>query len=342
MGNEFAHVYEKRIGPLQQAYIPYIQYYPPKVDLPYKGPGRENILKNFRPDLIVASTKKHALVKLKAPGSHHPDGSEVLWVAEIDREGNFQQWSENSWQRMADDPEIVFALQEKMIEASKSGQTTYLYFGCLENKQINEQVHLKDALASVDVPHDHLVNPIDSEKYRDSTINLMELGPGNQDEARRINLFANMAGEVALLYWKHIIEDFSNNKIEFKQKLQAIDGGSVFYDRTFFGFPSLLDAVNQILELQKHITSDGWLKFCHEIIQGAPTMQIDEYLINFFKQSAVINCFFTIPSQADKIQGGVQNDDSLVWAAPFSTATVLQAIKGQEIKRLYKPTGLVA
>jgi len=322
--------YQNRLEQLQNLALPIYTAFNGTVSLPSAEKSPQGVLENIRQIGIVRlSTNKHALVDLPNPLSHQPNGSsKTLWITEIDSNRNFVDWSTDTWRKIINDAEFCEKLDRNVGSEMVNGKTLYLYFGYKENRKGHMY---PDGPQTLSPPHMHLVDSFgDSKPSR-----LLRLEDAETlKQLQKFNSLSNIAGEAAIAYWQEIINDFSNHKVIYNQPLQSNDGQPIIYPRSFFGFSSMQDALKQMLFLQNKLNSK-WNKFCQKIYSDSPIFFHDklEVTISLFKQRPIVSAVIMFPSQKDKIGGGIPDESSFVWVAPFAVGTTPQMLKGIEIDR---------
>lgn len=325
----------ERIRALNKAFIPVIE-------VPSLGPITKPTERNLEGDLpkilqkklelgenIVLKTKHHVAFALENPGPHHPEGSIAVWTAEI-RNNEIVLWHKNSWLNLVKDKDYVDGLEYYLKIMAKTGKSTYMFFGFLHpGEKVDKNLVYDRASMSMYRQHGHIVNPFSPEHYS-YFLNLDSIT--DEDYAQRLNFFANIAGEAAIVFFNNVLKDFSNFKFIYEQPLFDQDGNqTATYPRTLFGFTSLHEAFSRILWLQNQMSAQ-WMNFATEIFKQTPAYLHPALTeaINFFKQSPVITGPIIIPNEAEKLAAG--NTDP-VWVAPFSIANALHILKGVILKK---------
>lgn len=322
--------YQNRLEQLQNLALPVYAAFSGTINLPSTEKSPQGVLENIKQiGIIRLSSNRHALVDLPNPLSHQPNGnSKTLWITEIDNNRNFVDWSTNTWRKIIEDTEFCDKLAGNVNIEMANGKTLYLYFGYKENKKGHMYSGGPQTLSP---PHMHLVDSFDGAKPN----RLLRLEDADTlKQLQKFNSLSNIAGEAAIAYWQDIINDFSSHRVIYNQPLQSNDGQPIIYLRNFFGFSSIQDALRQMLFLQKKLNSK-WSKFCQKIYCDSPTFFHDKLgvTVSLFKQRPIVSAVIMFPSQKEKIEGGIPNESSLVWVAPFAVGTTPQMLKGIEIDR---------
>ena len=180
-------------------------------------------------------------------------------------------------------------------------------------------------LQTVDLPHAHVVPRLDLEQV---PINYL----AEETDLEQIALALNLAGKKSVLAYEYILRSFGQ-RLQYPQKI-GWNGTSESYPRIVFAFPSLKEALEQLLRLQAQVART-WIQHA---IMLSETPALYGGLSLQLRQSIIPNAAILLPSpkQCDQI-GVSQNLGALVSLFPVCSGMSLFAKQVCVIDRKWNP-----
>jgi len=320
--------------PLAEARIPvyevigYSGTHQPTLDNPY-GDILPSILQRIKLGATPVEAGRHMLVSLPPTLPYHPQGSDVLWVMRKKRNnGHPADVVVADWVSLAQDREFLDEAQRYIGSIHEAGGTTSMHVGYVQPDLAQVDYAYRYGTQTIKIPHAHIIKPfndIDPDRYLDlDTL---------KDVVRLVYL-SNAAGELANdRLFKHL-GSFSSHKFQYDQEYYRPDGVPITYPRTFYGFNTLQEAVQQILILQNELER-MWPAYVQKQFYRHPisiNQCAQDACINASKLPMSITATITFPNDWDRKEGKVTNLCD-VWVALFSITSAVDLLRTFAVNR---------
>lgn len=270
---------------------------------------------------FTQSPIQHQVRVLPAPSPHNPGFHEVWWLNEKTQSKDIY-WDSQSEQRVLTNPLFLAELEKSIHLAQKNARLTnnldlraYMYWGFTlpDFKNGTKESVIWRGLQTQPRFHWHLSQGIDAHQSPTDWLHLSQ-----KENTSYIARFLNLAGDFILMQNPRVLSQFGES-FTYPQPLQG-NWPNDMKERTFFAFPSLVDAVQASIQLRSQVI-DHWFAMAQSVHEHSPFMYAGALFSMF--QSAVPNFIFIKPNESDKkiakrsIQTD-QNDSTETWVAAFS------------------------
>lgn len=271
-----------------------------------RSSGIDGVLARTQPAFTAG---EHQVRAVHATAPHHPTAPHtVYWIGRPGRDGSYDPWNGDSWERAATDKAFLVGVEKYLRGLQQADDQLRLYFfmGFLPpGSAVDAAVTYQYGLQSQERWHVHATHVITKD-----IPGIRFLSPENDHDRRAIARVMNVGAEASIRHYGARLAGFGE-RLVYRQEIGIREPFEL--PRTMFGFPSLAEALPAALELQSGVSCD-WMDHARALAQESTSLA---HLVLSHMQCPIPNMTVILPSAVDRKLGRVESDAG-VWIAPFS------------------------